>query len=166
MTLLNREKELFCQLSSFLDHFKQLWLQSLQMVCGYKFWRLRSQMKVKTRSFSYAQMHFRVAQYGKTSWIFFSSQLAVKYFSDKLEHVGILVSDVHPVWQLLTATRAEIYFHRKFTIVAYYINFKSSRAEVNSIFFSKVFDYIFIFWAHVTNPRCCQRISKVDPFLT
>ncbi len=44
------------------------------------------------------------------------------------EHVSILVSDFHPVWQLLTATRAEIYFHNKFTTVAYYINFKSSSA--------------------------------------
>ena len=67
----------------------------------------------------------------------FSSGLAVKYFSDKLEHVSILVSDFHPVWLLLTATRAEIYFHSKFTTVAYYINFKSSWAEVNTIFFPK-----------------------------
>ncbi len=48
------------------------------------------------------------------------------------------VSDFHPVWQLLKATRAETYFHSKFTAVAYYINFKSSWAEVNTIFFNSI----------------------------
>ncbi len=67
----------------------------------------------------------------------------MKYFSDKLDQVSILVSDFHPVWQLLTATRAEIYFHCQFTTVADYINLiKLGIGKDNS--FSKVFDYIFI----------------------
>ena len=49
---------------------------------------------------------------------FFSSGLAVKYFCDQLEQVSIWVSDFRPVWQLLTAARAEIYFRSKFTTVA------------------------------------------------
>ncbi len=69
-------------------------------------------MKVKERCFSYAQMHLKlhntVNEVG-----FFCSGLAVKYFSDQLEQVSILVSDFHPAWLLLTATRAEIYFHSK-----------------------------------------------------
>ena len=61
---------------------------------------------------------FEVAKYCKISCNFFSG-LAVKYFSDQLEQVSILVSDFHPVWQLLTAARAEIYFHSKCTTVAH-----------------------------------------------
>ncbi len=47
------------------------------------------------------------------------------------------MSDFHPVWQLLTATRGDIDFHHKFITVAYYINFKSSWAEVNTMFYQK-----------------------------
>ncbi len=47
------------------------------------------------------------------------------------------MSDFHPVGQLLTTTKAEIYVHSKFTTVAHYINFKSSWAEVNTILFLK-----------------------------
>ena len=72
---------------------------------------------------------------------FFSSGFAVKYFCDQLEHVSILVSDFHPVQQLLTATRAEIYFH--YSSLVHQFQIKLDRGKHNS--FSKVFDDIFIF---------------------
>ncbi len=56
----------------------------------------------------------------------FLSYTVVPAYTDKLEHVSILVYDFHSVWQPLTATRAEIYFHSKLTALAYYVNFKSS----------------------------------------
>ncbi len=101
--------------------------------------RLCSQMKVKKRSFRYAQMHLKLHN-GSVKYIetFFLRDLLQNIFSDKLEHGNILVSDFRPIWQLLTATRAEIYFHCKFTTVAYYINFKSSWAEEKTIFFKSI----------------------------
>ncbi len=65
-------------------------------------------MKVKKRSFTCAKMHLKLHNTVKKVVIFFCLGLAVKYFSDKLEKVSNLVSDFHPVWHLLTATRAEI----------------------------------------------------------
>ncbi len=78
---------------------------------------------MKKKTFVYAQMHLKLYNIAKLS-----AGLAAKYSSDQLEHVSILVSDFHPVWQLLTAARAEIYFHSKFSTVAQNIDVKSSWA--------------------------------------
>ncbi len=51
-----------------------------------------------------------------------------KYFFNKIEHIGSLVCDFDLAWQLLTATRAEIYCHIKFATVADKITFKASWA--------------------------------------
>ncbi len=86
-------------------------------------------MKVKKRSFSYAQMHFG--------------------------HMGLAASESHLSWNLFSQQIYHSSLRQKFQI-------KLGMGQHN--FFSKVFDYIFIFWPHVTNPRPRQWISKVGPF--
>ncbi len=52
-------------------------------------------MRVKERSFFYAQMHLKLHS-TKNKLKKNSSELAVKYFSDRLEHFSILVRDFSP----------------------------------------------------------------------
>ncbi len=72
-------------------------------------------MKMQRNDFIFAQIHLKLYNIVNKFWNSFPGSA----FSNKLEHVSILVRDFHSVGQLLTATRAEIYFHSKFTTVAY-----------------------------------------------
>ncbi len=70
-----------------------------------------------------------------------------------------MVSDFHPVWQLLTATRAEIYFHSKFTTVAYY---KLGRGKHN--FFPKYLAASSSFEPMYQTPDAASEFPKLTPF--